>query len=92
MRPVAERLLLRETTAAELWVLNGASDISFSIDKVDRSCDANRSALRINKCLDVIGHLSAVGFSRGSREGPVSEMGGAALTLSLTQSGEYVHG
>ena len=80
MRPVAERLLLRETTTAELWVLNGASDISFSIDKVDRSCDANRSALRINEYLDVFSHLMTVGLSRGNREALVNEMGGVAST------------
>ena len=80
MRTVAEWLICREATTAELWVLNGAGDISFGIDKVDRSSDANRSALGINKCLDVIGHLSAVGFSQGNREAPANEMGGEVST------------
>ncbi len=91
MRTIAEGLLLREATTAEFWVLNGAGDIAISIDEVHCSRDADRSALRINEYLDVFGHSFTVGFSRGSREALVNEMGDVASTLSLTQSDEYVH-
>ena len=56
MRPVAERLIFREAATTELWVFNGAGDIAFCIDKVHCSCDADRSALRIDEYLDVLSH------------------------------------
>ena len=54
MRSVAERLLLREATPTELWILNCAGDIAISIDKLNYSSDADRSALRINEGLHLI--------------------------------------
>ncbi len=91
MRPIAERLIFREAASTELRVFDGAGDIAISIDEVHCSRDADRSALRINEYLDVFGHSFTVGFSRGSREALVNEMGDVASTLSLTQSDEYVH-
>lgn len=56
MRPVAERLIFREAATTELRVFDGAGDIAISIDEVHCSCDADRSALRINEYLDVLSH------------------------------------
>ena len=47
MRSIAEWLLLREAAAAEFWVFDGAGEIAISIDKIHRTCDADRSALRV---------------------------------------------
>lgn len=41
MGPVAERLLFREATAAELWVFDSTGDIAISIDEINCSGDAN---------------------------------------------------
>lgn len=41
VRTIAERLLFREATAAELWVLDDASDIAISIDEFDYARNAN---------------------------------------------------
>ena len=41
MRAIAEGLLFREAAATELWVFDGADDISISIDEFDCACDAN---------------------------------------------------
>ena len=90
MRPVAEGLIFREATTAELWVLHCADDIAVSINEVHSAGNSNRSALGINEYLDVLCH--DLTLNRGNREALVSEMGGAALTLSLTQSDEYVRG
>lgn len=56
MRPIAERLIFRKAAATELWVFDGTGDIAISIDEIHGSCDADRSALRINEYLDVLGH------------------------------------
>lgn len=55
MRAIAERLLFRETAPAELRVFNGAGHVAISIDEVHCSGDSNRSTLRINESLDLIG-------------------------------------
>jgi hypothetical protein len=56
MRPIAERLLLREATSAELWVFDGAGDIAIGIDEFHRTCYANRSALGIDKSFHILTH------------------------------------
>ena len=56
MRAIAERLVFREAATTELWVLDSAGDIAISIDEIHDSCNADRSALRINEYLDVLGH------------------------------------
>lgn len=56
MRPVAERLIFREAAPAKLWVLDSAGDIAISIDEIHGSCDADRSALRIDEYFDVLRH------------------------------------
>ena len=67
--------------ATKLWVFKGLNDIAISIDKVNRSSEANRSALWIYKNFRI---------SQGSREEPGYVMGDEALTLSLIRSDEYV--
>ena len=54
MRAVAEGLILREATAAEFWVFDGAGDIAISIDEIHGASDADRSALGINEDLCVL--------------------------------------
>lgn len=56
MRAVAERLLFGEAAATELRIFDSASDIAISIDEVNSSGNANRSALGIYEDLDVLGH------------------------------------
>ena len=54
MRAIAEGLLFREAAATELWVFDGADDISISIDEIHVSRDANRSALWVNEGLHAL--------------------------------------
>ena len=55
MRAIAERLIFRETAAAELWIFYSADDIAIGIDEINRCRYANRSALGIDKDLSPIG-------------------------------------
>lgn len=41
MRAVAERLIFREATAAELRVFNGAGDVAISVDEVHGAGNAD---------------------------------------------------
>ena len=53
MRAIAERLILREATTAELRVLDGAGDVAISIDKAHHSRDADRSALWVDESFHI---------------------------------------
>ena len=54
MRTIAEGLIFREATAAELRILDRARHLAISVDKVNCSRNANGSAFWVYKDLDVI--------------------------------------
>ncbi len=54
MGPVAERLLFREATAAELRIFDSTGDLSISIDELQSASNSDRSALGINERLHLI--------------------------------------
>ena len=80
MRSIAEGFIFGKSAPAELWILNCAGDVAFSIDEINGSGNANRSTIGIDKDLCVIAHLLTVGLNRDNREAPANEMGGAAST------------
>mgnify|MGYP006895934538 CR=1 FL=1 len=51
MRAIAEGLIFREAATTELWVLDRLNHIAVGIDDIDNTCDADRSALRVNESL-----------------------------------------
>lgn len=55
MRAIAERLIFREPTTAELRVFNDAGDIAISVDEIHGSRDTDRSALRIDESFHALG-------------------------------------
>ena len=61
MRTIAEGLILREATAAEFRVFDGAGDVAISIYKIHCSRDADRSALGIDEDLCVLRSVIAHG-------------------------------
>lgn len=54
MRAIAERLIFREATTAELRVFDGAGDIAISVDEIHGPRDADRSALWVNEGLHAL--------------------------------------
>lgn len=54
MRAIAIRLIFRETTTAELWVLSRLNEISVDINHIDSSGNSNGTALWIDEDLWVI--------------------------------------
>ena len=54
MGPVAERLLFREATAAELRIFDSTGDLSISIDELHSASNSDRSALGINESFNLI--------------------------------------
>ncbi len=54
MRAITERLIFREAAATEFGILERVSDIAISIDEIDCSSDADRTALGIYKGLHSI--------------------------------------
>ena len=62
MRAIAERLIFREATSTELWVLDGAGDIAICINEIHCASNTDRPTLGIDKGLSVIAHLFTVGL------------------------------
>lgn len=56
MAAVAEGLLLRTTTAAELGVLYRLNNSAIGIDKLDLTSDSNRTTVWIDECLNFFAH------------------------------------
>ena len=51
VRAIAERLIFRKATTAELWILSRLNQISLGIDHIHGSGNTNRAALWIDKDL-----------------------------------------
>ncbi len=51
MRAVAERLILREAAATELWVFDGADGLAIRVHDIHGSSNTNRSTRGIDKRL-----------------------------------------
>ncbi len=58
MRAVAERLIFREATPAEFWVLNCVGDIAIGVYELDRTGNADGSAFWVYESLDSISWLA----------------------------------